>query len=120
TDFIKSGTPQSWELIVIAGWITAGLTQRVFAGKSLAKIFSMEILGTIAFFLVTNSLVFVLFNFYPKALVGYFDCLAAGLPFLRNQLLGNTFFSLIAFATVKILSGSPLNAQDNSKEQLQK
>lgn|GEM_PF-6036210 len=101
TDFIKSGPPQVWEVIVILGWAAAAFTQRIFIGKHLSRILTMELAGTVAFFIVTNSLVFFLLNFYPKTLNGYLTCILAGLPFVRNQLIGNSLFFLIAFKTLE-------------------
>jgi uncharacterized membrane protein len=102
TDLIKSGPPQIWEIVVISGWATVALTHRLLKGKKLLNILIMEIAGTASFFLVTNSLVFFMFNFYPKTAQGYFACLIAGLPFARNQLIGNTIFSVITYKTVAL------------------
>lgn len=99
SDLIISKSFSPWEAIVLSGWLSVALTQYLVRGRKFLNIFSMEILGAVAFFLVTNSLVFFVFNFYPKNALGFIQCLASGLPFLRNQVIGNAIFSVIVYKT---------------------
>ncbi|MGB9769072.1 MAG: DUF6580 family putative transport protein [Caldisericum sp.] len=92
-----------WEVIVIFGWLLVILTQYMLRGKKVLNVVIMEIVGTLVFYFITNSLVFFVFNFYPKTIAGYISCMLAGLPFLRNQALFNFAFSFIVFATVNEL-----------------
>jgi len=89
-----------WELIVVISWSLVVLTQKLLKGFRFLNVLSMEIIGTLVFFFVSNSLVFFAFNFYPKNFYGYVSCLIAGLPFLRNQLLYNTLFSFVVYGSV--------------------
>lgn len=92
-----------WELVVIIGWLLVIATQTFFRGKKILNVVLMEVFGTFAFYFITNSLVFFVFNFYPKSITGYFTCMIAGIPFLRNQVFFNLVFSLVIFATVNEL-----------------
>ncbi|BAL81103.1 DUF6580 family putative transport protein [Caldisericum exile] len=92
-----------WEAIVIVGWVLVILTQYLLRGRKIYNVILMEIVGTLAFYFITNSMVFFVFNFYPKTLLGYITCMLAGLPFLRNQALFNFAFSFIVFASINEL-----------------
>lgn len=60
-------------------------------------------LGTLAastfFFLVTNFGVFLFGGLYPRTVEGLVRCYVLALPFFRNSLLGDLFFSAVLFGT---------------------
>jgi hypothetical protein len=59
--------------------------------------------SSIIFFLITNLGVWLEPNsFYPKTISGLISCYIAGLPFLRNALLGDVLFSLLVFKLAEI------------------
>jgi len=111
SDFVISGKLQLWEVIVLSGWLAVIVTQWFLRGKRFLNIFLMEIIGTLAFFFVTNSLFFFVFNIYPKTISGYFMCLVAGIPFLRNQMIGNGIFSYIVYLTFNFALGTEKQTQ---------
>lgn len=104
--FLRTPFDLKWEIIVLIGWLLVILTQDLLKGKKLQNVISMELLGTIVFYFITNSLVFFVFNFYPKTLQGYVACMIAGLPFVRNQAIFNFIFSFVVYATVRGLGYS--------------
>ena len=53
--------------------------------------------GAVIFFLVTNFADWYLFNSYAKSWQGLLDCYVAGIPFFRNTLLGDAFYSALLF-----------------------
>jgi len=64
------------------------------------------ILSALLFFLITNFAVFVLTSWYPKTVYGLVQCYIMALPFFKNTLLGNLFFTSVffgAFATANVL-----------------
>jgi hypothetical protein len=65
--------------------------------RSLARISGATLLGAMQFFLVTNFGVWVLGSFYPPTLAGLGACYAAGIPFFRNTLAGDAFYSALFF-----------------------
>lgn len=99
SNLILTGFLTTWDFIVLAGWTAVSLVQFVLRGKSLKNILFMELIGTLAFFAVTNSLVFFAFAFYPRTLAGYIQCIIAGIPFLRNQIIANFFLSMLVYRT---------------------
>lgn len=58
----------------------------------------MSIIGTIVFFLITNWAFWQFTNFYPLNIEGLFSCYIAGIPFVKNALLGDLFYTFIFFS----------------------
>lgn len=103
SNLLLMGTFTGWDIIVIAGWISVSLVQFALKGNKIKNILQMQIFGTLTFYFVTNSLVFLFFDFYPKSTAGYFLCLTAGIPFMRNQLIANLVFSFLVYKTVNFV-----------------
>jgi len=53
--------------------------------------------GSVLFFIITNFGVWLAGNLYPKTLTGLFSCYVAAIPFFRNMLLGNAFYTFVLF-----------------------
>ena len=74
----------------------------------ISRIFLGTLGGSLLFYLVTNFGVFLFQNLYEKSLSGLVQCYVMALPFFRNSLLGDFFFSGLLFglfALVKNYSG---------------
>ena len=60
------------------------------------------------FYLTTNFAVWMTSGMYQKSFQGLLNCYFMAVPFLAPQILGDLFFTAIAFAAARIiLSGSP-------------
>lgn len=53
--------------------------------------------GSVVFFVVTNFAVWAVFDFYPKTVEGLTACFVAAIPFFRNTVIGDLFFSAVLF-----------------------
>ena len=53
--------------------------------------------GSVLFFIVTNFGVWLVSNLYPKTVAGLASCYVAAIPFFRNTLAGNAFYTLVLF-----------------------
>ncbi len=53
--------------------------------------------ASVVFFLVTNFALWPEFNLYPKTLEGVIESYTAALPFFRNSLLGDLFYTTVLF-----------------------
>ncbi len=77
---------------IAIGWVIRGrvTTTRVALGA---------VAGSVQFFLMTNFAVWLFQNgsYYPKTLAGLASCFAAGLPFFRNTLAGDLFYTAAIF-----------------------
>jgi hypothetical protein len=61
------------------------------------------LIGLLVFFLVTNFAVWWMFNTYPKTWEGLVACYVAAIPFVRNQLMGDTFYVVVLFGGYELL-----------------
>jgi hypothetical protein len=60
--------------------------------------------GSVLFFLITNAAVWVNGGLYTPGIAGLFESYAAGLPFFRNSLMGDLFFTVALFGTYELVS----------------
>lgn len=68
------------------------------------NLISASLLSSVLFFLVTNFGVWLNFNMYPKTLSGLSQSYVMGVPFFRNTLLGDLFYSFSFFYGYRFLS----------------
>ncbi|MDP3883030.1 MAG: hypothetical protein Q8Q48_03160 [Candidatus Staskawiczbacteria bacterium] len=64
------------------------------------------ILSSVLFFLITNFAVFAFSPWYAKSLSGLIQCYVMALPFFKNTLLGDIFYTAVffgAYETVLVL-----------------
>ena len=54
-------------------------------------------IASLQFFLVTNFGVWLMWSMYPHTPTGLLGCYEAGLPFFRNQLVGDLGFAAVLF-----------------------
>jgi hypothetical protein len=80
----------SFALITCLGfWVRRRQTVWRLAGASAA--------GAVLFFVLTNFGVWALEGWYPKTPAGLAQCFTAALPFFRNTLLSDLFYSAVLF-----------------------
>ncbi len=53
--------------------------------------------GSVQFFIITNFGVWLVSDLYPKTAAGLVNCYVAAIPFFRNMLVGNAFYTLVLF-----------------------
>lgn len=72
--------------------------------KTLPNIIGASLFGSIIFFLVTNFAVWVVpHSLYPHNLQGLAECYTMGLPFFRNTILGDLFYSGAMFGLMEVV-----------------
>lgn len=72
------------------GWLLR--KRRAFNPRFVGEMTGLGIVASLFFYLYTNFGWWLLTNMYPPTWTGLIQCYIAGLPFLKNQLLGNLFF----------------------------
>ncbi len=77
-------------------------------GRLLAKrmqwynvIFS-SLISSVIFFLITNFSVWAFFNWYPHSWPGLVNCFVLALPFFRNSLVGDLFYTGLIFSAYNL------------------
>jgi len=53
--------------------------------------------SSFSFFVITNFMVYATGNMYPHSASGLWACFLAGIPFYRNQVLGDAFYTVAIF-----------------------
>lgn len=63
-----------------------------------------SLVGSVIFFLATNTAVWAFTPWYSKTVSGLGQCLTMALPFFRNTLLGDLFYTGLFFLSYELLS----------------
>lgn len=71
---------------------------------SVSAIVPAALLSSLSFFAITNFMVWATGHMYPRTASGLGACFVAGLPFYRNQLLGDVFYTVALFGGHAFLS----------------
>lgn len=79
--------------VMLMGWLL--LRQKVTP----LRVISASLFASAIFFLVTNFSVWLEGTMYPKTSAGLMACYTAALPFLKNTVWGDLFFSAALFGT---------------------
>lgn len=81
-------------LSVYVSFIIMGLIGlAIRKNKKLSTVLGGTILGSVIFYLVTNGAVWAFGNWYGHNLSGLINCYAMAIPFFRNSLLGDLFYT---------------------------
>ena len=89
---IDSVVTWAWYLVVMllgAGLLKGGLSMRLGVACSLAL--------SISYFVISNFIVWAIWNMYPRTLYGLWTCYLAAVPFFRNSLISELLCSLLLF-----------------------
>jgi len=83
-------------LWVYLSFIVAGLlAYRVMRKPSWGRLAMTGLGAGLVFFLISNFGVWMSGTLYPKTPAGLLACYEAGIPFFRNTVLGNVFYSFV-------------------------
>jgi len=86
--------------------LPAGVALLPHRFRRLRLIVPVLLSSSLLFFLATNFAVWALSPLYPPSAAGLLDCYIAALPFLRNMLAGDLFWSLVLFGVYALAQGS--------------
>lgn len=81
--------------VSIAVMVAVGIV--VLKKVNVTNVLLANLLGTVAFFVVSNFLVWNAGTMYPRTIEGLTACFTMALPFLKNSLLSNLLFSGVMF-----------------------
>ena len=97
--------------VTLFGFAIVALIGLKFTSKSIAKLVLGTILAASAFYLITNTVSFIVDPVYAKTLEGYIQCMWTGSPahgglptwtFFRNSLIGNTIGTTLFLASMSL------------------
>jgi hypothetical protein len=86
----------SFALIVLLGSLTLRQISALRVGTAAAA-------GSILFYLITNFGVWLYLGTYPRTLKGLIACYVAAIPYFRNTLAGDLFYSTLLFGGFALL-----------------
>jgi hypothetical protein len=86
----------SFALVVCLGlWLQERRTALTLAGAAIAS--------SLLFFVVVDFGIWLMGDMYPRTFAGLVACYTAALPFLRNQMLGDLFYTAVLFGGFALL-----------------
>jgi hypothetical protein len=92
-------------LFVYPAWLIPVFVGRwIHRAESVGTIAAGALFSSLSFFLITNGGTWAMGTLYPHTMAGLTTCLAAGVPFYRNQLLGDAVYTLALFGGHAVLS----------------
>jgi hypothetical protein len=95
-DAVLGFYPGFW--YVYAAALIPVLLGRLIRNRSgLGTTAAAALVSGLSFFLITNFMFWATSRFYPHTAAGLSACFVAGLPFYRNQLLGDAFYMVAIF-----------------------
>lgn len=77
--------------------LTGGIGMWLSSHKHPVTIFAASLVSSLLFFLITNVGVWLVGGLYPKTFAGLETCFIYALPFFRNTILGDLFYTGIFF-----------------------
>jgi hypothetical protein len=83
--------------VYAAALIPVFLGRLIRDGNGVGKVAAAALASSLLFFLITNFMVWATGNMYPHTLGGLSACFLAGIPFYRNQILGDAFYTAAIF-----------------------
>ena len=111
-NLIQGYPVHSATLVTLLAFVVVAAIGFRFAGKSPLKLIFGTIAGATAFYLITNTVSFIMDPVYAKTLDGYIQCMWTGSPapthgiptwtFFRNSLVANTLGICFFLATMSI------------------
>ena len=94
-------------IVVYSCFILVGLMGLIIKKyKSAETILAGSLLGAVLFFLTTNWAVWQFSSWYTRDLAGLIQCYTLALPFFKNTLLGNIFYTGILSGSYELIKYS--------------
>lgn len=97
-----------WRIMVS---VYLGLLFMVWCGVRIRRYRTVELtavvvlLGSIFFFLISNFAVWLWSGMYSLDWIGLIECYYLALPFFKNTLLGNLFYSVVLIGGYELIKG---------------
>ncbi len=103
---VTYGYPLTADHFVTWAWYAAMLLLggALIKGFSPLRIGASALIGSVSFFLISNFSVWMVWQMYPKTFGGLMACYVAGLPFFRNAVVSDLFFSAVFFGIGYLVS----------------
>ena len=97
----------TWQIMasVYLSFVLAGLIGMLIRkNKKAATVIGGTILGSILFFLITNFAVWAFGSMYTHSFAGLMQCYTMAIPFFKNTLLGDLFYTGALVGCLELLT----------------
>ena len=81
----------------------AFLGSKIFTSINKAKVIGGSLATTLVFFIISNFGAWISLPFYSKDIAGLMSSYAAGIPFIKNTLMSDLFYSSVLFGGYYLL-----------------
>jgi hypothetical protein len=71
--------------------------------KNIATVIGGSVVSSLLFFILTNFNFWYIDSYYPKTMAGLIDSYVSALPFFRNTLLGDIFYTGLLFGSYELI-----------------
>ena len=115
SDLVLGPHPLCW-LVWGSFILTVGVGFWVKRNQKIQTIFLGTAAGSILFFILTNFGVFWFQNMYAKNWTGLADCYLMAVPFFRNSLLGDLFYSAVFFGIYAMATHSLRHSRESGNQ----
>lgn len=88
---------QKLMIAVYASFLLVALLPKLVKGNSVFKILGLSLSGSLLFFLITNGAVWLFGTMYPANFSGLVSSYVAGIPFLKNAIIGDMWYTFALF-----------------------
>jgi hypothetical protein len=79
--------------------------------RSVGRVIGASLISSIIFFVVTNFSVWAFGTMYAKSPIGLVECYLLAIPFFRNTLLGDLFYSGVFFGGYELIKNINLKSK---------
>lgn len=96
-----------WKLmgVVYLSFILIGLAGILMRkNKSILSVVGFSLFGSVLFFILTNFAVWFFAKWYSHDFRGLMDCYMMAIPFFKNTLLGDLFYTSIIFGCYEVIA----------------
>lgn len=101
--FLGFYTPQIMAAVYISFILIVFLGSLARNNKNIGRIAILTLSGSIAFFVITNFTVWAFTPMYQQTITGLINCYIAALPFFRNTVLGDLFYTGVLFSSFEAI-----------------
>lgn len=91
--------------------LTSAIGIWVRANRTAPNLIAGILCGSLIFFLITNAAVWAFSEMYPLNAKGLIQSYTMAIPFFRNSLLGDAFYSFLFIAIAEIADGNLIHAR---------
>ena len=103
SDAVMGFYPGFW-YVYAAALIPVLLGRMVHTRNSAGAIAAAAIVSSLSFFLITNFMFWASGELYPRTMAGLSACYLAGIPFYRNQALGDVVYTFAIFGGYALIN----------------